>query len=149
MKRGHRAARSRVHVFVAGLLVAMLSLLGGVAVSDAKSKKKTATLSVKAPSSIKNGKSVNVTAKGYAGKYDTVDVFSPALGGSTCAKTAGQENSTTGGYSYTVTPKKNYKVKSQFAASNPGQHVLCVYLFQSTNPTGKQLHKKHKFVVKS
>lgn len=144
--KSRRISRSRLRFLLAGLLVLVLALSGGTSVSEAKKKNKP-TLSINVPASVKSGSGFTVKLSGYSATYDRAGVV--ARSGAGCAKTASDQSAIDRHmHFYALKEHKRYTVKSTgWTAKNPGQHVVCAFLFSSSSESGKQLRKKKKYTV--
>jgi 3D (Asp-Asp-Asp) domain-containing protein len=147
MTRTHGNRRTRIGLLVAVMVVLAVALVGGVTTSQAKTATKKASLSVSVPASVKNGKTFKVKASGYSGKFDRVALFTAI--GSSCAKTEAAETAVYSPVVFTISTKHNYKVHHSYTAATAGKHVVCAYLYSSTDASGPQKHKAKKFTVKA
>lgn len=137
-------ARRGTRLALTGLLLLMISAITGPAAFAANTKQPS--LHVKAANTVAQGQELKVTIKGYSGNYDRLDFDFHS--GSSCAKTIADEDKKHQGASIPLTPGKDYKETIKGTAeAKAGKRVVCVYLYTATDPSGKQLHKKHEYDV--
>ena len=100
----------------------------------------TASLSLTVPASVHAGRPITVTASGQAGKYNRV---APIGERGTCPAQVPTTYNTKA-----VKPHNTFNVKLRLSPPPAnGAYHACVYLYNSANPHGSEIHKSKAFQV--
>ena len=121
-------------------LVLLVAFVAGVSRAGAVSNGRAASMKISLPTSMQGGSVLAVTARGYAGPYNTVS-WSSQEGKAACG-TPTSDTITT----QAVRKSHAFDVKLTNVVGAPGTMTVCVYLF--TNGPGANQSKGH-YIVKS
>jgi hypothetical protein len=129
------------------VLALAVALVGGTTTAGAKKKVQKATLHITVPSSVADGASWSIQARGRSGPYNHL-AFHAYYGTTACEPTEGAEEFI--GKLPTQTPLSKdhgFNKSSAYVAGNPGTHTACVYLYKLSAVGGHQLMRSATYTV--